>query len=184
MMIIRASIYENAFILKLTLRLAPKIATMKTQGQILDVLRENQNLETEAEAKKFLAAVEQLETESNLLPDLLYLFSDNVQYSDPLKYLANFIATLDDSLIIPNLVKVSPNMVAKAKDWLEVFFMAATATKKGRNSLILALNNATDIERNLVLGLFEEILSTLDDTDEVESEIKNNLLSVKRKVQP
>jgi hypothetical protein len=176
---ISASIFGNTFILNLTPRLTSKIAIMKTQHQILDVLKENQNLKTEAEAKKFLAAVEQLKTESNLLPDILYLFSDNVQYSDPLKYLANFIATLDKNLVIPNLVKVSPNMVAKAKDWLEVFFMAAAATKKGRSSLMLVLNNATDIERNIVLGLFEEILSTLDDTDEVESEIKNYLLSVK-----
>lgn len=151
------------------------------QNEVLETLKANQSLETEEQARKFLAAIDQLKPDSSLLPNILYLFSEDIEYSVPLDYLANFVAMLDKDLFAISLVKTTPDLITKAKDWLIIFFMGPLRNQQERNVLIETLRKASDTERTVVLELFNEILTELGD-DDFDLEVRNGILSVKSNI--
>src|SRR5262245_19955844 len=146
------------------------------QNELLEILKENQALETEEQAEKFLTAVRQLKPDDSLLPDILYFFFDDMEYDTPLKYLANYVAMLDKNLFVISIVETAPALITKAKEWLTIFFAGPLTNQQQLNVLIETLRKASDTVRTVVLELFNEIMTmTKLGDDKFDLEVKNGI---------
>jgi hypothetical protein len=148
------------------------------QNELLETLKANQSLETEEQAWNFLTAVRQLKPDNSLLPSILYFFFDDMEYHNPLKYLANYVAMLDKNLFAISLVETTPALITRAKDWLILFFMGPLRNQQQRNVLIEAIRKASDTDRAIILELFNEMLTELRNND-FDLEIRDGILFVK-----
>jgi hypothetical protein len=92
-------------------------------ASIFEELWATRNVSTPEEEIRFVNAAKTLEFGDNsLLPDILYLFQDDVPNLDPFKYLANLVASLDDVLVIKYLVERAPDINHVARGWLNLLF--------------------------------------------------------------
>jgi hypothetical protein len=148
------------------------------QNELLEILKANQALETEVQARNFLTAVRQLKPDNSLLPSILYFFFDDMEYDNPLKYLANYVAMLDKDLFAISLVETTSALITKAKEWLILFFIGPLTNQQERNVLIEALRKASDTDRAIILELFNEMMTELRDND-FDLEIRAGILFVK-----
>lgn len=115
------------------------------------------NLTTPEEEIRFTNAAKQLEFGDNtLLPDILYLFQDDVPNRDPFKYLANLVASLDDALLITYLVERAPDIIHVARGWLNLFY-SIQLKEDLLSTWVDNLRTSSPSVRSVVFELFDEL---------------------------
>jgi hypothetical protein len=139
------------------------------QQELLGILKANQALETQEEIDQFLEAVYQLDpNDDSLLPDLFFLYHDGDMPDGPYEELDSVIAQMDPSVVAIHLAKVTPELRAKAKDYLDLFYIMTVVDTQPREVLIDALRKQSDEERRFILGLLDEIALTYRKDDDLE----------------
>jgi hypothetical protein len=153
------------------------------QTKLLEILKANQALETQEEIDLFLEAVYQLDpNDGALLPDILYLYHDGVIVDGPYKELDRVVAMMDTSLVAVNLVKVTPELISKAKDYLDLYYILVVTDPQARDVLIDALRESSDENRRIIIGLLDELFLSSDSNDDSDLEVQDGIRIVKSNV--
>ena len=133
------------------------------QKQALNILKANQGLRTEDESLRFVEAIHYLDpNDPSLLPEILYLFRDDVPTDNPQKSLHSFLAHVDQAALVRNLVLVSPVLNHQAKSWLRTLLTLVLSYSDQCIVLIEALRTSSKLQRDTVLALINEIQAGLE----------------------
>lgn len=128
-------------------------------ASLLNELKEVRNLSTPEEEVRFYNAVDQLEYHDNsLLPDILYIFKDDVANPDPFKDLANRVATLDHALVIKYFVEGAPALISAAQDWMFLICYSLLGENMSAE-WINQLRKSSPSAQAAVFALFDQIMT-------------------------